>query len=167
MYKTGSLFVPRKSHINWVNIKLLLKDTRYHFIGYLFAVGVPEGGVLGTTLLIITERTMSQENEQEDNVGVRHEVLKSSWNSPEEGQKQFGNVMEVSGNTPPSRSQQDTLSLLPRLQHILRSDDLCWLSPDQGLPIRISDILLLFVSQEVDSYWHHAQEQDYCRKGTP
>ena len=112
----------------------------------MFAVSFPECRVFGTTFLVITEGAVSQQNKEEDNVGVRHQVLKSSRNSPEESQEQLRHVVEVSCNPPPARRQQDALALLPRLQNVLRADDFCRLSPDEALPVGFSDVLLLFVS---------------------
>ena len=55
---------------------------------------------------------MSQQNHQEHKVEVGECTVKESRNSPAEGGHDLGDVVEVTGHTPPARHQQETRLLL-------------------------------------------------------
>lgn len=63
---------------------------------YFPAILRPELSVFHSTLCIVSETSVSEENDKIEHVTIRHYVLGQSWQTPAKRQKYFRYIVEMS-----------------------------------------------------------------------
>ena len=125
------------------------EDAGNDLVGHLVAVLLPVDRVLLAAFLVVAEGAVDEENGEEDEVGVGHDVSEPGRRRPQVGQEQLGQVVEVAGEAPVAGHQQQTSP--PLAGHRVRGvDHFRSAAPHQALGVGSSHVLLLLVGEVVD-----------------
>ena len=107
---------------------------------------------------------MDEQHGEVEDVGVGHEAVEERGQRPEEGQHDLRNVVEVPGQPPPARGQQDGLPALAALQLVPGAQDQRLAAPHQALAVTRAHRQLLLVRVVVDVDGQDPQGRDQQRQ---
>ena len=93
---------------------------------------------------------MSEENHQEREVKVRNWAQKEGGDTPEEGRRDFGDIVKVSRDSPPSGGEENALSLGPFTRVVGCPNKLRLASPYCAVAVRVPYQLSLAVGIVVE-----------------
>lgn len=88
------------------NLKLRLNNSRNNFAGHFSAVLIPVLLVLSGTAGVISPGSVGKKQRKVNRVKIRQRVGEKCRNAPEEGGKDFGHIMKVSGDSPPPAREE-------------------------------------------------------------
>jgi len=137
-----------------------LVDVRDELVRDSLHVLLPELAVLALAASVITLDAVQQQDGHVDDVEVRQQVLGTARHAHGQGDQQITNIVEVTGETPVSRAQQQRLVGLAIRGDERGADDLGGLAPDHALAVGGADNILLVVDGAEDEVSSEANGED-------
>lgn len=137
----------------------ILKYERNYSIRHFFLVFYPVIAILLRTLVIISYRTMKQQDDEKNDIGIGYDVVEKSGHGPKKRKHNLGNVVKVSGETPVAREKQQTRCLLTIGAHVASLDKLGFLAPYHTFAIQRSEELFLTIGCVVNVQAEKTREQ--------
>ena len=128
----------------------MLENTRDDSVWNPVAVLSPVDGVFLAAFLVVAECSMDEENSEEYEVGVRHNVCECRGHGPQEGEQQLGQVVEVPRQAPVAGHQEKTVPLLAACHCVLGPDHVRSTAPHETISVGAADVLFLLVGQVID-----------------
>jgi hypothetical protein len=145
------------------NARVVLKHlyyTRNDLVGYLVAVFLPVFTIFFTAAIIVTKGPVGKQNRQVDDIKVGSDQASVPCRkAPAKTGQNFGNVMEMSRDLPPTIQQKETLLGVSIGSCVLSDDPIGCLAPNLAISIRLTKDITLIVGIVIDQYTSSATQE--------